>query len=130
MSVPRTHLVLVVLAVVLGGSSLSACTGGQVLIRDYGDPAATDKKDYYDDFMFGCTGVEPVKGTNRYLDPKLSSSDYCNCVYKGMKARVPFSEAKAFEEDQAKATQRPDGSYDITIPKNIRAVMAGCDSKK
>lgn len=130
MSVPRNRLVLVVLAVVLGGVGLSSCTGGQALIRDYGNPTATDKKDYYDDFMFGCTGVEPVKGTNRYLDPVLASSDYCNCVYKGLKARVPFSEAKAFEEAQAKATKQPDGTYDITIPKNIQVVMASCDSKK
>lgn len=130
MSFPRSQVVLFVGVLMLSGLMLPACTGGQTVVRDYGNPAETTKKDYYDDFMFGCTGVEAKPGTNTYSNPKLASQNYCDCVYKGMKAKVPFSDAKAFEEEQAAATENKDGTYDITIPKNIKTVMASCDGDR
>ena len=134
-----TQIVVAVVVLLLGGLALSACTGGQTTVRNYGDPANQGGKDYYDNFMFGCTNVEPnpsgatpVKATSAYVPPKdgFEGFDYCKCIYDGLEAKVPFSDAKAFEEEQANAKKNADGTYDITIPKNIQTVMSGCASKK
>lgn len=132
------QIVAAVVVLMLGGLALSACTGGQESVRGYGDPA-DQGKDYYDNFMFGCTNVEadppgatPVKSTSAYVPPQdgFEGFDYCKCIYEGLEAKVDFDEVKAFEEAQAKATKNADGTYDITIPKNIQTVMKGCASKR
>ena len=134
------QIVAAVVVLMLGGFALSGCTGGQTTIRNYGDPAnTTGGKDYYDNFMFGCTNIEPnpsgatpVKSTPAYVPPKagFEGFDYCKCVYDGMEKKVPFSDAKAVEDEQANAKKNADGTYDITIPKNIQTVMTSCDSKR
>jgi len=133
------QIVATVLVLLLGGLALSACTGGEAAVRNYGDPANQSGKDYYDNFMFGCTNVEPnppgatpVKSTSDYVPPQdgFEGFDYCKCVYAGLEAKVPFSDVKAFEEAQAKATKNADGTYDITVPKNIQTVMKGCESER
>ena len=134
------QIVAATLVLVLGGLALSACTGGQTTVRNYGDPAnTTGGKDYYDNFMFGCTNVEPsppgatpVKSTSAYVPPKsgFEGFDYCKCVYDGMDKKVPFPDAKAFEDEQANAKKNADGTYNITVPKNIQTVMDSCSSKR
>ncbi|MFM7068988.1 MAG: hypothetical protein ACKOYM_05945 [Actinomycetes bacterium] len=139
MSVPLSFRRPAALAVVLAvcAFSAAACTGGEPVIRNYGDPAkTTGGPDYYDNFMLGCTGVQvdppgstPTKETSEYSDPKYGSFNYCRCVYDGMESKVPFNDAKAFETEQANATKNSSGDYDITIPKNIQTVMDSCQSK-
>lgn len=133
------QIVAAVLVLMLGGLALSACTGGEPRLGDYGKPSDQDAKDYYDNFMFGCTNVEPdppgatpVKSTSAYVPPQdgFEGFDYCKCIYDGLEAKVPFDDVKAFEDAQAKATKNADGTYDITIPKNIQTVMNGCESKR
>ena len=133
------QIVAAVLVLMLGGLALSACTGGQTTLRNYGDPANEGAKDYYDNFMFGCTNVEPdpagatpTKPTSEYkqTQPGYEGFDYCKCVYDGLEKKVPFSDVTAFEDEQATAKKQPDGSYDITVPKNIQAVMDGCAGSK
>ena len=133
------QIVAAVAVLLLGGLVLSACTGGEAAVRNYGDPADQGGKDYYDNFMFGCTNVEPnpagatpVKATSAYVPTKdgFEGFDYCKCIYDGLEAKVPFDDVKAFEDAQAKATKNADGTYDITIPKNIQTVMNGCESKR
>jgi hypothetical protein len=133
------QIVAAVLVLMLGGSALSACTGGEPRLGDYGKPADTEAKDYYDNFMFGCTNVEPdpagatpTKATAAYTPPQdgYEGFDYCKCIYDGLEKKVPFADVTAFEDEQAKAKKNADGTYDITIPKNIQSVMAGCASKK
>jgi hypothetical protein len=133
------QIVATVAVLLLGGSALSACTGGEATLRNYGDPANMGGKDYYDNFMFGCTNVEPdpagatpTKATSDYEPPQqgYEGFDYCKCVYDGLEKKVPFSDVTEFENAQAKAKKQPDGTYDITVPKNIQAVMNGCAGAK
>lgn len=72
--------------------------------------------DYKANFMFGCTGVEPGR------QPTLASKSFCECYYKQLVEKVPFDDAKAFEEEQAKA----DSGKDIVVPKNIQQVIDEC----
>ncbi len=140
MSFRRPVQIVATMAVLLlGGSALSACTGGEPRLGDYGKPSDQDAKDYYDNFMFGCTNVEPdpagatpTKATAAYEPPQqgYEGFDYCKCVYDGLEKKVPFADVTAFEDEQAKATKQADGSYDITVPKNIQAVMNSCAGSK
>jgi len=90
----------------------SACSG-QTQPRDYGDV-------YQANFMIGCTGVEPEEN-GTFTNPSLGSVPYCDCVYQGLVEKVPFDQAKDFEEQQA-ASQ----PGEITIPDNINQVYAAC----
>jgi hypothetical protein len=106
---PRLLLLPLVGALVL----LSAC-GQQTQPTGYG-------QDYKDNFMFGCN-----QQSKMYDDPgggPQAPKDYCNCVYKGLVEKVPFDDAKKFEEQQAdeKAGQ-------IKVPKNIQTVFDSCKS--
>ena len=73
--------------------------------------------DYKSNFIFGCN--QQVKSPDG-VGPR-APKDYCNCVYKGLVDKVPFDDAKKFEEQQAdeKAGQ-------ISVPKNIQAVFDSC----
>jgi hypothetical protein len=110
---PRPRRVLRVLpiavaAVVLG----AACSpvGGQP--TEYGS-------DYRKNFMIGCTGADPGE------TPTLASRSFCECFYEGLSERVPFDEAKEFEEAQAKA----DSGEDIEVPRNIQAIVEDCEGR-
>ncbi|CAN5447555.1 hypothetical protein BH10ACT3_BH10ACT3_13500 [soil metagenome] len=103
-----------IIAIVAG-----ACGGGQEAPPDdYGEPNS-DGKGYYGNFMYGCTGVQPVDG--KYPNPKLGTQQFCRCVYDGLTETVPFDQAKAFDEAQAKA--RPG---EISVPANINRVQEKC----
>ena len=58
------------------------------------------------------SGATPVKSTSIYVPPKagFEGFDYCKCVYDGMVKKVPFSDAKKFEDDQANAKKNADGT--------------------
>jgi hypothetical protein len=94
----------------------SAC-GQQRQPTEYG-------KDYRENFMLGCTGVE-ADGDLPPGGEKLASKSYCECVYDGLKDTVPFDEAREFEEQQAEA----ESGDDIEVPKNIQSVFDGCEAK-
>ncbi len=105
-------LVAVVAAVTM---SLSACSVNPQPTK-YGD-------DYKDNFMLGCTGVDPKTDEVPYGGELLASNKQCECVYNGLVEKVPFDEAKKFEEDQAKAAS----GADIEVPDNIAKIFAGCE---
>lgn len=69
---------------------------------------------YQKNFMFGCHEQSNNDGPQ-------ASEDFCRCVYKNVKASVPFDDAKKFEEQQAKAD-----AGKITVPKNIQAQIDKC----
>ncbi|MEI7885955.1 MAG: hypothetical protein WCJ04_01060 [Actinomycetes bacterium] len=98
--------------------ALSSCGGTVREPREYGD-VTTDGKGYYGNLMYGCTGVEPTDG--KYVNVKLESVNYCNCIFNGLKETVPFSDAKAFDQYQATAK-----AGEIKIPKNIQTVQQKC----
>jgi len=110
----RRMSLLVVCAVALVGC------GGQV--RDpteYGE-VNTDGKGYYGNLMYGCTGNEPDED-GVYEAGDLGTPDYCRCLFNGLKQKVPFADAKKFDEDQAKADPG-----ELTVPKNIASVRTAC----
>lgn len=72
---------------------------------------------YQKNFMFGCH-----EQTNN--DGPQAAEDFCRCVYKNLKEKVSFDDAKKFEEQQAK-----EEAGQIKIPKNIQAVIDGCKKK-
>lgn len=74
--------------------------------------------------MLGCTGVE-ADGEVPPGGEELASKSYCECVYRGLEDKVPFDEAREFEEQQSEA----DSGEDIDVPKNIQAVFDGCEAK-
>ena len=121
------QIVAAVVVLMLGGLALSACTGGEPRLGDYGKPSDQDTNVEADP-----QGATPVKSTSAYVPPQdgFEGFDYCKCIYDGLDAKVPFDDVKAFEEAQAKATKNADGTYDITIPKNIQTVMNSCASKR
>jgi hypothetical protein len=109
----RRSLLVGALAVLLGAS---AC-GQQRQPTEYG-------KEYKENFMLGCTGVD-ADGEVPPGGEKLASTSYCECVYEGLEDKVPFDEAREFEEQQSEA----DSGEDIEVPKNIQAVFDGCEAK-
>lgn len=112
-AVMRTTFVAVV--AILAG----ACGGGQQAQPDgYGEPNS-DGDGYYGNFMYGCTGVEPVDGS--YRQPTLGSQQFCRCVYDGLKETVPFEQAKRFDEEQAKSEPG-----EIAVPDNINRIQEKC----
>ena len=118
--VSRTARALIVTAV--ASVALLGCTaGGQAAQpKEYGD-INTDNEGYYGNLMFGCTGVQ-ANAAGKYVDVELESAPFCTCVFRGMKETVPFSEAKAFDEQQADA---PDGET-IKLPSSIDKVRTTC----
>jgi hypothetical protein len=110
----RRMSLLVVCAVALVGC------GGQVRDPDeYGD-VNSDGEGYYGNLMYGCTGDEP-NDAGEYKDTGLGTPAYCECLFKGLKEKVPFADAKKFDEDQAKAEPG-----ELTVPKNIASVRTAC----
>jgi len=88
---------------------LTGC-GQQQQPRDY-DAA------YASNFKFGCQQQAASRGGPQ------APQDYCKCVLAGLKEKVPFDDAKKFEEKQAEAKS----GTAITVPKNIQAVFTSCD---
>jgi hypothetical protein len=112
----RRMSLLVVCAVALVGC------GGQV--RDpteYGE-VNSDGEGYYGNLMYGCTGVEPNEdGDYVDWDEDLGNPAFCECLFRGLKEKVPFDDAKKFDEDQAKAEPG-----ELTVPNGIAAVRENC----
>jgi len=84
---------------------------------DYGD-------DYESNFMLGCTGVDPDTGEIPNGGQKLAPEDECACIYDGLVEKVPFDEAKDFENEQAEA----ESGDEIEIPENIAKIIEECGS--
>ncbi|HTN99684.1 MAG TPA: hypothetical protein VL068_03315 [Microthrixaceae bacterium] len=114
---PSTALKLAIAVLCL--LALAGCSGRIQQPRDYGE-ANTKGEGYFGNLMYGCTGVQPTKG--KYINEKLSSAEYCRCLYDGLKESVPFAQAKSFEEAQAaaKAGSEPD------VPNGIAKVQKDC----
>lgn len=85
--------------------------------KDYG-------ADYKNNFMLGCTGVDPETGESPEGYQQLASEKQCLCVYDGLVEKVPFDDAKAFEDAQAEA----ESGSDIKVPDNIAAIFKGCET--
>lgn len=119
-SVSRSFRALTVAAI--ASVALIGCTnGGQAAQpKEYGD-INTENKGYYGNLMFGCTGVQ-ANGDGEYVDVELESPAFCTCVFRGMKETVPFSEAKAFDEQQAEAEE----GAEIELPASIDKVRTTC----
>lgn len=77
---------------------------------------------YRDNFILGCTGVDPETGESPEGYEQLASEKQCTCVYEGLVEKVPFDEAKDFEDAQAKA----ESGSDIKVPDNIAEIFDGC----
>ena len=54
----------------------------------------------------------------------LAPEDDCVCIYDNLEEKVPFDEAKDFEEQQVEA----ESGQDIEIPDNIAAIIDDCTS--
>lgn len=80
--------------------------------------------DYRDNFMLGCTGVDPDTGESPEGYEQLATEKQCACVYEGLEEKIPFDEAKEFEDAQAEA----DSGADIEVPDNIAKVFADCEN--
>jgi hypothetical protein len=80
--------------------------------------------DYRDNFMLGCTGVDPETGESPEGYEQLASEKQCTCVYDGLEEKVPFEEAKEFEDTQAEA----ESGSDIKVPDNIAAIFDDCET--
>lgn len=91
------------------------------------NPQPTDYgEDYENNFMLGCTGVfqDGDKAGERSSDAKVfAPEDVCQCIYDGLVEKVPFSEAKDFEDAQA---DQEEG--EIEVPDNIQTIIDECDS--
>ena len=87
------------------------------------NPQPTDYgEDYEKNFMLGCTGVDPETGEVPNGGEKLAPEDDCACIYDGLVEKVPFEEAKDFENEQAEA----DSGEDIEVPDNIASIIEDC----
>lgn len=106
------RIALATTGLVLLAFASSSCSG-QTQPREYGEV-------YQANFMIGCTGVEP-QDDGSFSNPTLGSPPYCDCVYQGLVEKVPFEQAKEFEDQQA-ASQ----PGEITIPDNINQVYESC----
>ncbi|MFV0315608.1 MAG: hypothetical protein ACK5O2_01440 [Microthrixaceae bacterium] len=78
--------------------------------------------DYEENFMLGCTGVDPDTNEVPEGGQTLAPEKDCQCIYDGLVEKVPFEEAKKFEEDQSEA----ESGADIEIPDNIAKIIADC----
>ncbi|MCZ7631206.1 MAG: hypothetical protein M5U19_20130 [Microthrixaceae bacterium] len=105
---------LVVIGLVAALAFLGASCGANTQPTGYGD-------DYKDNFMLGCTGVD-TDGQSPEGYEKLASEKQCTCVYDGLEEKVPFEEAKEFEEAQAEA----DSGAEIDVPDNIAKIFEDC----
>ncbi len=74
--------------------------------------------------MLGCTGIDPDTGEVPNGGEVLAPEDDCVCIYDNLEEKVPFDEAKEFEEQQAEA----ESGQDIEIPDNIAAIIDDCTS--
>ena len=90
------------------------------------NPQPTDYgEDYEKNFMLGCTGIfqdgdkagEPSSDAAVFADP-----DQCQCIYDGLEEKIPFAEAKEFEEQQSEA----ESGDEIDIPENIAKIIDEC----
>jgi hypothetical protein len=79
---------------------------------------------YEANLMFGCTGVQP-NADGEYEDPTLAPVSYCECLYDGLKEKVPFKDAEEFEKQQAE-----DEAGEIEVPKDIQAVYDDCAKER
>lgn len=112
-----------VLATLLLVFLLGACTGGVREPTSYGE-ANIKGEGFYGNLMYGCTGVEPDADGN-YVDEKLSSSEYCRCLFEGLRDRVPFADVRDFEAAQADA----EAGKEPAIPDEIARVQKDCAKK-
>ena len=112
---PRSILLGVALASML---ALSAC-GQRTQPTGYGE-------DYQKNFMLGCNEQTAVPEEN----PEVTTpgpeapKNFCECVYDGLVEKVPFDDAKKFEEQQAK-----EDAGDIAVPKPIQKVIDSCNKE-
>ena len=111
-----------------GARSLFVAAAALVLPLACGvNPQPTDYgQEYEDNFMLGCTGVDPETGEVPNGGEKLAPEDDCACIYDGLVEKVPFDEAKAFEEAQADA----ESGADIEIPENIQSIIDDCSATR
>lgn len=107
----RSMLPALVLVVLVAAS----CTG-QRQVEVYSDQ-------YEKNFMFGCHTQQSIPEDS--AGGPQSSDDYCKCVYKGLEEKVPESQVKEFEEQQAE--QDPG---EIKVPKPIQSVFDSCDKER
>ncbi|MEX0767606.1 MAG: hypothetical protein WD029_03950, partial [Microthrixaceae bacterium] len=103
----------------LGAAVISGCGGAVADPKDYGD-VNTKNEGYYGNLMYGCTGVR-ANEAGKYEDVTLENTDYCNCLYEGLKETVPFSDAREFDKYQATAQ-----AGEIKVPTNIQTVQEKC----
>lgn len=80
-------------------------------------------EDYRDNFMLGCTGIDPETEESPDGYEPLASQNRCTCVYDGLEEKVPFEEAKEFEEAQAEA----ESGDEIDVPENIADIFNDCE---
>lgn len=113
----------VALVTILFAVLVTSCTGAVRDPTNYGKVNAKGEG-FYGNLMYGCTGVEPDADGN-YVDEKLSSADYCKCLFEGLSDRVPFSDVRDFEEAQADAEE----GDDVEVPDEIARVQKDCDKK-
>ena len=102
------------MALVVAGIVVSGC-GVNPQPTGYGDQ-------YEENFMLGCTGIDPDTGEVPNGGEVLAPEDDCVCIYDNLEEKVPFDEAKEFEEQQAEA----ESGQDIEIPDNIAAIIDDC----
>ena len=69
-------------------------------------------------------GIDPDTGEVPNGGEVLAPEDDCVCIYDNLEEKVPFDEAKEFEEQQAEA----ESGQDIEIPDNIAAIIDDCTS--
>lgn len=115
--------VLTILGVFLAALLLGACTGAVSEPTSYGS-VNNKGEGFYGNLMYGCTGVEPDADGN-YVDEKLSSADYCKCLFNGLSDRVPFADARDFDRAQADA----EPGKPPTVPDEIARVQKDCAKK-
>lgn len=110
----RMSRVAAVAAVAAGLLLPAACTGN-VQPGEYGDK-------YEENFMLGCTGRNADGDVVADDGKPLAPTKQCECVYAGLVEKVPFDEAKAFEEQQSEA----ESGDDIEVPADIQRIIDGC----
>ncbi len=96
------------------------------------NPQPTEYDETYEEnFMLGCTTREDsdgnIPGQNEDGEPAegakaLATENECVCIYDGLVDKVPFDEAKDFENEQAEA----ESGDEIEVPDNIAKIIDGC----